>query len=90
MNAPVKFYMDGHVHPAVTRGLKLRGVDVLTVQEAQMLGASDEEHLSLAASSGRVLFTHDDDFLKLHAAGLRTLALLLPSNAPPLGVSFEH
>lgn len=69
MNGPVKFYMDEHVHPAITRGLRLRNIDVLTAQEARMLGASDEEHLSLAASSGRVLFTHDDDFLKLHSTG---------------------
>ncbi len=69
MTDPIKFYMDEHVHPAITRGLRLRNIDVLTAQDAQMLGASDEEHLSLAASSGRVLFTHDDDFLKLHASG---------------------
>ena len=70
MSDPVKFYMDEHVHPAITRGLRLRGIDVLTAQEAQTLGATDEEHLSLAASSGKVLFTHDNDFLKLHAKGV--------------------
>ena len=42
MNAPVKFYMDEHVHPAITRGLRLRGIDVLTAQDAHMLGATDE------------------------------------------------
>jgi hypothetical protein len=28
----IKFYMDGHVAPAVTHGLRLRGVDVTTTQ----------------------------------------------------------
>ncbi len=35
-----------------------------------MLSASDEEHLARARSEGRVLFTQDDDFLRLHAAGV--------------------
>ena len=57
------------MHPAITRGLRLREIDVLTAQEANMLGASDKEHLKLATNLGRVVFTNDDDFLKLHAAG---------------------
>ncbi|MBI2882978.1 MAG: DUF5615 family PIN-like protein [Candidatus Methylomirabilis oxyfera] len=63
------FYADEHVAKAVVRGLRQRGVDVLTVVEAGMLGASDEEHLKRALNEGRVIFTQDDDFLRLHAAG---------------------
>ena len=32
-----------------------------------MLGRVDEEQLALATEHGRVLFTHDDDFLRLHS-----------------------
>lgn len=67
MSEPVKFYLDEHVHPAVAAGLRRRGVDVLTTQEASMLSATDEEHLVLAAREGRVIFTQDEDFLRLHA-----------------------
>ncbi len=56
---------------AVVKGLRNRGVDVLTTQDAGMLGASDEEHLALAISQGRVIFTQDDDFLRLHAKGIK-------------------
>jgi hypothetical protein len=35
----IKFYMDEHVPRAVTDGLRRRGVDVLTTQEADMLEA---------------------------------------------------
>jgi predicted nuclease of predicted toxin-antitoxin system len=35
-----------------------------------MLGASDEEHLALASRESRVVFTQDDDFLRLAAAGI--------------------
>jgi uncharacterized protein with PIN domain len=64
----IKFYMDEHVPRAVTEGLRRRGVDVLTTQEAAMLEA-DEQHLAVALSEGRVIFTQDADFLRLHAAG---------------------
>lgn len=34
-----------------------------------MMGARDEEHLVMALQAGRVIFTQDDDFLRLAAAG---------------------
>ena len=69
MAEPIKFYMDEHAQRAVTQGLRRRGVDVLTAQEAGMLHAIDEQHLALALAEGRVIFTQDADFLALHAAG---------------------
>ena len=66
----IKFYMDEHVPRAVTEGLRRRGVDVLTTQEADMVEADDEQHVALALRDGRVIVTQDADFLRLHAAGL--------------------
>ena len=37
--------------------------------EARTLGASDASQLRLARDEGRVVFTQDDDFLRLAAAG---------------------
>lgn len=37
--------------------------------EAGTLKASDETHVERARAEGRVIFTQDDDFLRLHAAG---------------------
>ncbi|MCA9950467.1 MAG: DUF5615 family PIN-like protein [Anaerolineales bacterium] len=85
MNAPVNFYMDEHVHPAITRGLRLREIDVLTAQEANMLGASDKEHLKLATNLGRVVFTNDDDFLKLHAAGIEHAGIAFAHQRTSIG-----
>lgn len=65
MPREVKFYTDEHVSKAVIKGLRQRGADVLTVPEAGLMGASDLEHLERAAQEGRVLFTQDDDFLRL-------------------------
>jgi len=65
----ITFYTDEHVPRAVAEGLRRRGVDVLTTQEAGMREADDEQHLALALREGRVIFTQDADFLRLHAAG---------------------
>jgi predicted nuclease of predicted toxin-antitoxin system len=39
---------------------------VLTPGEAGLLGASDDEYLAHSRGEGRVLVTHDGDFLRLH------------------------
>lgn len=65
----IRYYTDEHVASAVIRGLRQRGVDVLSVPEADMRGATDEAHFSLAFAQGRVLFTQDTDFLRLAASG---------------------
>ncbi len=51
----IRFYTDEHVTYAVIAGLRRRGVDVCTTQEAKMRGKSDEEQLALATAQGRVL-----------------------------------
>jgi predicted nuclease of predicted toxin-antitoxin system len=60
----MKFYMDVQVRGAITDGLRRRGVDVLTAQEDGRRGSSDPDLLDRASELGRVLFTHDNDFLK--------------------------
>lgn len=39
---------------------------MVTPSEAGLLGASDDEYLAHSRSEGRVLVTHDGDFLRLH------------------------
>lgn len=55
----VRYYTDEHISRAVVRGLRQRGINVLSVAEANRLGATDEEHLAFALAEGRVVFTHD-------------------------------
>jgi predicted nuclease of predicted toxin-antitoxin system len=57
------FYMDHHVPSAITRGLRLLGIDVLTAQDDSAHKLSDPELLDRAKELGRILFTQDDDFL---------------------------
>jgi uncharacterized protein with PIN domain len=85
MGELIKFYTDEHVARTVVHGLRRRGVDVLTVREAGLLGASDEEHLKRALAEGRVLFTQDDDFLRLHAAGVEHAGIAYASQQASVG-----
>lgn len=59
----VRLYMDHHVPRAITSGLRVRGVDVLTTQEDGTQTLDDAALLDRAGDLGRVLFTQDDDFL---------------------------
>ena len=70
MSETVRFYFDEHIGHAIAKGMRRRGIDVLTLTEAEMLGASDEEHMAFARSQQRVIVTHDDDFLRLAAEGI--------------------
>ncbi len=67
--AAIRYYTDEHVSKAVVKGLRERGVDVSTVADAALVGAPDDAQLVHARREGRVLFTHDADFLRLHAEG---------------------
>ncbi|MEM9276366.1 MAG: DUF5615 family PIN-like protein [Cyanobacteria bacterium P01_F01_bin.143] len=66
MSDRIKFHLDENVSNAIAQGLRRRGIDVTTTPEVGLIGASDEEQLQFALSQGRVIFTQDDDFLKLH------------------------
>ncbi|MCB9079283.1 MAG: DUF5615 family PIN-like protein [Anaerolineaceae bacterium] len=59
----VAFYMDQHVPRAISVGLRLRGVDVLTAYEDGASEFADPALLDRAGELERILFTRDDDLL---------------------------
>jgi predicted nuclease of predicted toxin-antitoxin system len=61
----VKIYVDENIDYRVVKGLKRRGVNIITVQETLNLAKSDETQLEYAKSIDALFFTHDDDFLKI-------------------------
>ncbi len=89
MTDRIRLYTDEHVSRAVVNGLRQRGVDVLPVAEAGLLGASDEEHLAFARREERVLFTQDDDFLRLHASGAVHAGLVYTPQQTPVGETIQ-
>lgn len=81
----IKFYTDEHVGKAVIDGLRLRGIDVLPCKEANLLSVDDEVHLEFALKEGRVIFTQDDDFLKLHAKGVEHAGIIYTPQGTSIG-----
>lgn len=59
----IALYMDHNVPRAITVGLLLRGIDVITAYEDRADEMDDSALLDRATQLGRVLFTHDDDLL---------------------------
>jgi len=51
----------------LVQALRMRGIDVQTALEAEMIERSDADHLAYSSSEGRVLFTCNvGDFCRLH------------------------
>ena len=79
----IRYHLDENVHGAVANGLRLRGIDVTTASDAALLGASDAEHVAFARSQGRVIVTHDDDFLRLHAESIEHAGIVYAKSNMP-------
>ena len=61
----VALYMDQHLPAATTEGLRQRGIDVLTARDDGASEADDERLLARAMELNRVLYAHDQDFLRI-------------------------
>lgn len=66
----IRFHLDEHISAHIAAGLRRRNIDVTTSADACLIGANDMAQLEFAVSSGRVLVTQDDDFLRLHMQGM--------------------
>ena len=66
----IRFYFDENMNPAIAEQLVISSIDVITVRDLGELGDSDPNHLQKATEMGRVLCTHDTDFLRLNAEGM--------------------
>ncbi len=60
----ISLYMDHHVPKAITMGLRVRGVDVVTAYEDGADQLDDNLLLKRAYELKRALFTQDDDLLE--------------------------
>jgi predicted nuclease of predicted toxin-antitoxin system len=67
----IPLYTDENVLDAITRGLRARGVDVLTAQEDGRTQTNDRLILDRATELGRVLFSQDIDLRAIAVARQR-------------------
>lgn len=65
MSDRIRFHLDENVDPDVALALRRQGIDVTTTLEMGLLGQPDEVQLVFACEQGRVIVTHDTDFLRL-------------------------
>jgi predicted nuclease of predicted toxin-antitoxin system len=80
----IAFYMDENVSGKdIVDELREQGVDLITVQEDGLAGASDPDILDRATQLKRVVFTHDADFLREASRRWR-------ENIPFYGVIYAH
>jgi predicted nuclease of predicted toxin-antitoxin system len=79
----VRLYMDANVRGAITDGLRLRGVDLLTAQEDGTDQWEDPDLLDRAGALGRALFSQDADLLRIATERQR-------SGVPFAGVIYAH
>lgn len=70
MSRTIRFHLDENCPLAVADGLRRRGIDVTTTFDVGLASATDEEQAGHALAEGRVIFTQDQDFLRIHAAGI--------------------
>jgi len=75
--------MNANVPRAVTNGLRLRAVDVLTAQQDGCASSSDSDLLDRAGTLQRVVFTLDDDLLAIATQRQR-------EGIPFVGVIYAH
>jgi hypothetical protein len=61
----IRYFFDEHMPNAAADALRDDGADVLTIGEAGRKGVPDDEQLRFATADGRVVVSHDSDFVKL-------------------------
>ena len=81
----------------IVRGVRrrLKSVDFVRVQDAELSGADDPAVLQWAADEGRVLLTHDVTTMTRHAydrvrAGLRMPGIFEVGQHVPVGVAIDQ
>lgn len=70
MAKEIRYHLDEHCPGALAEGLRRHGIDVTTTPEAGLLSASDEQQMAFATADNRVIFTQDEDFLRINATGI--------------------
>jgi hypothetical protein len=68
--AVITFYLYENVQVAIADQLRRRGIDVVTARDIGALGETDKQQLERARQMGRVLCTHDSDYVKMAMEGI--------------------
>lgn len=61
----IKIYTNENVPIAIVKGLRRRGIEASSARDVGNLGMSDEEHLKWAMQNKYIIFTYDDDLVRI-------------------------
>lgn len=65
MSNRIRFHLDENVDPDIALALRRQSIDVTTTVKMELRGQIDEAQLAFACQQGRIIVTHDTDFLKI-------------------------
>ncbi|QEG36064.1 DUF5615 family PIN-like protein [Bythopirellula goksoeyrii] len=87
----MRFHRDEQVDPAIAAGLRQGGFDVTTTAGAELLSAPDGSLVALAEKENRVIFTHDQDCLRIHPKGtIHAGVFYCPPQSKSIGQIIRH
>ena len=85
----ISLYLDEHIQSSLPEALRLRGIDILTTQEAGEIGLNDYDQLNYAGEKSRVLLSYNKgDFARIHHEFMKNNkphAGIILSNQLPVG-----
>ncbi len=92
----LRLVSDADVHGAIIRGLRRRSpeIDLVRVQDALPIGASDRDVLAWATAANRVLITNDRNTMlslanEMHTAGTSVPGLIMTTNEQSIGSAID-
>jgi predicted nuclease of predicted toxin-antitoxin system len=88
----LRYYFDEHLKAPIAEQLLVRGIDVLTAQQARHAdqAISDSDQLAFAASVGRVMVTEDRDFIVLAHAQVPHAGIVMMQRRLSIGEAVEY
>ena len=92
MTELLRYYLDESISAALAGHLRARGIDTLAALEAGRAGTgiSDIEQLLFARTEGRVIVTHDYDFISLAAQHPGHAGVLLLHRPLSIGETLDY
>ena len=68
---PLSLLCDEHIRYEIIEGLERQGIDAVSVQRMGLDATDDTLILAVAQQQGRIMYTGDDDFLRIGSSGVQ-------------------
>ncbi|MCY4017950.1 MAG: DUF5615 family PIN-like protein [Chloroflexi bacterium] len=87
----LRFFLDENMPVELANQLNQRGIDTLTVRDIERLSENDPTLLTVATADGRVLCTHDQDYVEIAKTGVEHAGIVIvPGEYEDIGVMVNY